>query len=79
MKLTLSTLAPGFAAFALELIDRPFEHRPIRKERFHQPLHLVDELKKGLPKPTEFLSGCLTLYAHKYNSIQILKQNTRKK
>jgi hypothetical protein len=79
MKLTLSTLAPGFAAFALELIDRPFDHRPIRKKGFDKPLHLLYDLEKGVPKPTEFFSCCLALYAHCYNNIQILMQNSRKK
>ena len=53
------------AAFAPKLIDRPFDHRPIGKERFDKSLDLTGQMKKGLPKPTEFLSVCSLLYAHK--------------
>jgi hypothetical protein len=64
MELTLSTFTPRLSTSALQFIDRPFDHRPIGKEGFDQPLRLVGQMKKGLPKPTELLSVCFLLHAH---------------
>jgi hypothetical protein len=79
VKLPLCTFTPWLTTLSLELIDSPLKDRPIRKEGFQKPLHLVKELKEGLPKPAEFFSCCPALYAHIYNSIQIMKQKARKK
>jgi hypothetical protein len=65
MELPPSTFTARLSTSALQLIDRPFDHRPIRKERFDKSLDLTGQMKKGLPKPTEFLSVRLFLYAHK--------------
>jgi hypothetical protein len=56
MELPPSTSTPWFSASTFQLIDRPFDHRPIRKERFDKPFYLVAKMKKGLPKPAESLS-----------------------
>jgi hypothetical protein len=56
MKLTPSAFTPRLSTSALQFIDRPLDDRPIRKKRFNDPLDLVSQTKKGLPKPTEFLS-----------------------
>jgi len=56
MELPPSTSTPWFSASTFQLIDRPFDHRPIRKERFDEPFYLVAKMKKGLPKPAESLS-----------------------
>jgi len=64
MELPPSTFTSRLSTSALQLIDRPFDHRPIRKKRFHQAPDLVGQMKKTLPKLTEFLSIPFTLYAH---------------
>jgi hypothetical protein len=65
MEIPTSTFTPRLSASAPKLIDRPFDHRPIGEQRFNEPLDLASQMKKGLPKPTEFLSVCFLLYAHK--------------
>jgi len=64
MKLPTSTPTPRLSTSALQFIDRPFDHRPIGKEGFDEPLDLVGQMKKGLPKPTELLLVSFMLYAH---------------
>jgi hypothetical protein len=56
MKLALGAFASGFSTSTLQFIDCSFDHRSIGKERFDEPLEIVAKMKKGLPKPTEFLS-----------------------
>jgi len=56
MEFPPSTSTPWFSASTFQLIDCPFDHRPIGKERFDEPLDLVAKIKKALPKPTESLS-----------------------
>src|SRR5512137_2283560 len=50
MKLPLGTFTPWLSAFALQFIDRPFDHRPIGEEGFHQRPHLLQELNQGVTK-----------------------------
>jgi hypothetical protein len=64
MKLPTSAFTPGLSTSALQLIDRPFDHWPVRKKGFDEPLDLVGQTKKGLSKSTELLSVCFILYAH---------------
>jgi hypothetical protein len=64
MQLPPSTPTSRLSTSATKLIDRAFDHRPIGKEGLNEPLHLVDELNKGLAEPAEFLSVCSMLYAH---------------
>jgi hypothetical protein len=64
MELPPSTFTPWLSTSALQLIDCAFDHRPIGKEGFHEPLDLVGQMKKGLSKPTNLLSVCFPLYAH---------------
>jgi hypothetical protein len=66
MQLSPSTFAARLSTSAPKLIDRPFDDRPIGKERFDKPLDLAGQMKKSLPKVTEFLPVCLVLYAHRY-------------
>jgi hypothetical protein len=56
MELPPSTTTPRFSASTFQLIDRSFNHRPIGKERFNEPLDLVAKVKKDLSKPTESLA-----------------------
>jgi hypothetical protein len=79
MKLPLSTLTPWLSAFALQLIDRAFDHRPIGEEGFNKPPHLVEELNQGVAKAAEFLLCGFALYAHNDSSIQIRTKKSRKK
>jgi hypothetical protein len=64
MELPPSTFTSRLSTPALQLIDRPFDHRPIGKKRFDKPPDLVGQMKKTLPKLTESLSIPLILYAH---------------
>jgi hypothetical protein len=64
MELPPSTFTDWLSTSAFQLIDRPFDHRPIRKERFDKSLDLVGQMKKSLPKLTESFSLCFLLYAH---------------
>jgi len=64
MQLPPSTLTARLSTSALQLIDRPFDHRSIGEERLDNPLDLASQLGKRLPKLTEFLSVLLILYAH---------------
>lgn len=79
MKLPLGTFTPRLSAFALQLIDGAFDHRPIGKEGLHKPSHLIEELKEGVAKAAESLSGGFGLYAHNANSIQLRTKKSRKK
>ena len=79
MELALSALASWLSTFALELIDRSFDHRLMRKKGPDKLPDLIGELNKGLSESTEFLSVCSVLYAHKYISIQIMVYNASKK
>jgi hypothetical protein len=64
MQLPPSTFTARLSTPSLQLIDRPFDHRPIGKERFDQSLNLAGQMKESLPKLTEFLSVSFVLYAH---------------
>jgi hypothetical protein len=64
MELTLSTFTPRLSTSALQFIDCAFNHWPIGKEGFHEPLDLAGQMKKRLSKPTNLLSVCFPLYAH---------------
>jgi hypothetical protein len=64
MKLPPSTFTAWLPTAALQFIDCAFDHWPIGKEGFYEPLDLRGQLKKGLPKPTNLLSVCFLLYAH---------------
>jgi len=64
MQIPPRAFTPRLSTLSLELIDRPFDYRPIGEQRFNEPLDLARQMKKGLPKPTEFLSVCFLLYAH---------------
>jgi hypothetical protein len=64
MEFPPSTFTSRLSTFALQLIDRPFDHRPIGKERFDKSPDLVGQMKKALPKLTESLSIPFILYAH---------------
>jgi hypothetical protein len=64
MEFPPSTFTSRLSTSALQLIDRPFDHRPIGKERFDKSPDLVGQMKKTLPKLTEFFSIPLALYAH---------------
>jgi hypothetical protein len=55
MEFSPSTSTPRFSTTTLQFIDRPFDDRLIRKKRFEDPLELASQMKKRLPKPTEFL------------------------
>ena len=78
MELPPSTFTSRLSTFSLELIDRPFDHRPIGKERFDKPPDLVSQMKKGLPKLTEFFSILFCSVCPYFNSIQILKKLKKK-
>jgi hypothetical protein len=56
MQLPPSTSTPWFSASTFQFIDGPFDHRPIGKESFDEPLDLAAKMKKGLPKPTKSLT-----------------------
>jgi hypothetical protein len=64
MQLPPSTFTPRLSTSALQFIDCAFNHWPIGKEGFHEPLDLAGQMKKGLSKPTHLLSVCFHLYAH---------------
>jgi hypothetical protein len=64
MELPPSTFTPRLSTPALQFIDGAFDHGPMGKEGFHEPLDLAGQMKKGLPKPTNLLSVCFPLYAH---------------
>jgi hypothetical protein len=64
MELPPSTFTPRLSTSALQFINCAFDHGPIGKEGFHEPLDLAGQMKKGLPKPTLLLSACFLLYAH---------------
>lgn len=74
MELALSASASRLSTFALEIIDRSFDHKLIGEEGLDKLPDLVGESNKRLPKSTEFLPVCLILYAHYYISIQIIMQ-----
>jgi hypothetical protein len=79
MQLTLGTLAPGFAALALELIDRPFDHRLIGKKGFDELSNFSCKTNQRLTETTELFSIPFCLYAHNNMSIQIRIKKSRKK
>ena len=60
MELPPSTFTSRLSTSALQLIQRPFDHRPIRKEWFDQSPDLVGQMKKALPKLTPVV-GLATL------------------
>jgi hypothetical protein len=65
MEFPPGTFTARLSTSALQLIDRPFDHRSIGKERLDKTLDLAGQVKKSLPKLTEFLSISFLLYAHK--------------
>jgi hypothetical protein len=65
MKLALRAFTTRLAALPPKLIDCPFDYRPIGEGRLDQPLDLLGQVKKPLPKLTESLAIWLVLYAHK--------------
>jgi len=64
MELSTSTFAPWLSTLALQLIDRSLDHRPVGKAWFDKSFDLAGQMNKTLAKLTEFLSVCLSLYAH---------------
>jgi hypothetical protein len=78
MELPPSTFTSRLSTFSLELIDRPFDHRPIGKERFHKSPDLVGQMKKSLAKLTEFLSIFFILYAHNLIAYRNPKEDQEK-
>jgi hypothetical protein len=66
MELPPSAFTSWLSALTLQFIDRPFDDRPIGKQRFYQSLDLAGQTEKSLAKLTEFLTVCFSLYAHKY-------------
>jgi len=64
MQLPPSTFTSRLSASALQLIDRPLDHRPVGKERFHKSPDLAGQMKKTSPKLTELFSIPSILYAH---------------
>jgi len=62
MELPLSGFASWLSTFALELIDRSFDHRLMGKEGLYKLPDLIAESNKALPKATELVSVYLTLY-----------------
>jgi hypothetical protein len=64
MELPTSTFTPRLSTSAPQLIDRPFDHRSIGKQRFDQSLDLAGQLKQSLPKSAKLLSVRFILYAH---------------
>jgi hypothetical protein len=64
MELPLSTFTSRLSTPALQLIGRPFNHRPIGEERLDDPLDLLSQTKKTLSKPTDLLPVSFLLYAH---------------
>jgi hypothetical protein len=64
MELPPSTFTSRLSTLTLQLIDRPFDHRPIGKERLDDLPDLPSQMKKALPKPTDCLPISFFLYAH---------------
>jgi hypothetical protein len=64
MQLPPSTFTSRLSTSALQLIDRPLDHRSVGEERFHKSPDLAGQMKKTLPKLTEFFSISFILYAH---------------
>jgi hypothetical protein len=79
MELPPGALAARLATPALQFIDRPLDHRLIRKERFDEAPDLAGKAKKGLAKLTELFSIFSLLYAHIQYSIQMYGKKSRKK
>jgi hypothetical protein len=78
MQLPPSTFTSRLSTSTLQLIDRPFDHRPIGKERFDKSPYLVGQMKKTLPKLTEFLSIPFILYAHDLIAYRYAKKDQEK-
>jgi hypothetical protein len=78
MQLPPSTFTSRLSTSALQLIDRPFDHRPIKKEWFDKPPDLVGQMKKTLPKLTEFRSIPFILYAHNLIAYRYPKKDQEK-
>jgi hypothetical protein len=78
MELPPSTFTPRLSTSALQLIDRPFDHRLIGKERFDQGPDLPGQTEKSLPKPTEFFPVSFTLYVHSLIAYRLLKKSQGK-
>jgi hypothetical protein len=79
MELSLNAFAVWFSTLTLQLIDRALDQRFIGKVRLDKLPDLIGKLNEGLAEPTEFSSVCLALHAHLIISIQIMRQNARKK
>jgi hypothetical protein len=78
MQLPPSTFTSRLSTSALQLIDRPLDYRPVGKERFHKPPDLAGQMKKTLPKLTEFFSIPFILYAHILIAYRYLKKGQGK-
>jgi hypothetical protein len=79
MELPPGALATRLATPALQLIDRPLDHRPVGKAGFDESPDLAGKAKQPLAKLTELFSLFLLLYAHILYSIQIFEKKSREK
>jgi len=79
VELTCCAPTSRFSAPAFELIDGPFDHRFVGEERPDEVSDLIGKITERLTQAGELLSLSLTLYAHIYISIQIIKKNATKK
>jgi hypothetical protein len=78
MELPPSTFTSRLSTLPLQLIDRPFDPRPIGEERLDDLPDLPSQMKKALSKPTDLLWVSLLLYAHKLIAYRLRNKRQEK-